>query len=213
LPLDPDETSVESAFREDQCRVEEQLHSYVLCVAGQPDGGIEEGELGPLEQLAEERRRESDKMMWQVPGLSIAAQAFLYSRAFDAATSPLAQGAIATVALAIALATIQLLMKHSYFEETYSWALDAFRERRGATRLNGGRVFEDAAAAHAEVLQEYGDDRERTGAQRYLRWRAKRAHRSLVVEQPARTVWIRAFWLLVVVDCAVLATALVRHFS
>lgn len=169
-------------------------------------------ELEHLEGLAEERRRESDRMMWQVPGLSIAAQAFLYSRAFDPDTVPLAQAAIAAVALVIALATIHLLMKHGYFEETYSWALDAFRRRRGATGLNGGRVFEDAAAELAASLKEHGDAREKRGANHYLRW-AQRSHQSLVVGLPARRVWIWALLLLVAVDCAVLAAALVRHLD
>lgn len=163
-----------------------------------------------LERLAEERRRESDSMMWQVPGLSIAAQAFLYSRAFDPETSPLAQGAVAGVALVIALATIHLLMKHSFFEETYSWAIDAFRKSRGAPPLNGGRVFESAAAQHAAELRREGDDRERRGAERYLLWIEDGPRRSLVVEQPARKVWIRSLWLLAAVDCAALGVALVR---
>jgi hypothetical protein len=184
-----------------------------FCLAGKDETEAEEEGLRELEQLAEERRRESDKMMWQVPGLSIAAQAFLYSRAFDPATGPLAQGAVAVVALVIALATVHLLMKHSFFEECYSWALDAFRGRRGAPPLNGVRVFEEAATEHAGSLVECGDGRERKGAERYLRWAIDGPHRSLVVEQPARRVWICALFLLAVVDCLVVAAALVRQFG
>jgi hypothetical protein len=184
-----------------------------LCLAGQHEAEADSEELRELEQLAEERRRESDKMMWQVPGLSIAAQAFLYSRAFDPATSPLAQGAVAVVALVIALATIHLLMKHSFFEESYSWAVDAFRGRRGAPPLNGVRVFEKAATEHALALGECGDSRERKGAERYLRWAMDGPRRSLVVEQPARKVWIRALFLFAVVDCLVVMAALVRQFG
>jgi hypothetical protein len=179
-------------------------------LAGQPDSGAEEVELRDLEQLAEERRRESDKMMWQVPGLSIAAQAFLYSRAFDPATDPLAQGAVAGVALVIALATIHLLMKHAFFEETYSWAVDAFRSQRGAPALNGARIFEEAAAAQAAQLWTQGDDREKKGAENYLLWTVDGPRRNWVARQPARRIWVRAFWLLAAVDCVVLAVALLR---
>jgi hypothetical protein len=184
-----------------------------FCLTGRREAEAEEEELRELEQLAEERRRESDKMMWQVPGLSIAAQAFLYSRAFDPATGPLAQGAVAVVALVIALATVHLLMKHSFFEESYSWALDAFRGRRGVPLLNGARVFEEAATKHAVALVEGGDNREQKGAERYLRWAIDGPRRKLVVEQPARKVWIRALFLLAAVDCLVVAAALVRQFG
>lgn len=177
---------------------------------GQPVAGEEPGDLLELEQLAEERRRESDKMMWQVPGLSIAAQAFLYSRAFDPDTGPAAQGAVALVALVIALATIHLLLKHSFFEETYSWALDAFRVRRGAVPLNGARVFEDAAVEHATDLRQRGDERQQKGAGQYLRWVAA-PRQTLVVRQPARRVWVRSLWLFAAVDCGVLVVAVLRH--
>jgi hypothetical protein len=43
----------------------------------------------PFEEFVEERRQAIDQMIWQVPGLSVAAQAFLYVVALNSDMSDL----------------------------------------------------------------------------------------------------------------------------
>lgn len=70
-------------------------------------------------QSAEERRQSIDQMMWQVPGLSLAAQSFLLtiSLGHSGGAARLVSGLLGLVA---SLATIQLLLKHRFHELEWS---------------------------------------------------------------------------------------------
>lgn len=67
-------------------------------------------------QTGESRRYAIDQMMWQVPALTLTAQAFLLTIAFGSQTSWIARVVAACVGLVTAGAGIQLLLRHRYHE-------------------------------------------------------------------------------------------------
>jgi len=146
--------------------------------------------LNDFEQLAEERRQVTSQMMWQVPALSIAAQAFLYTRAFDPSTSNAARVVVSIAALVTALATLQLLLKHRYHEEMYSVALDKSRADRGVEPLH--TLFRDAANKSSE--------------QRFHRWEARKWLRHPVVGLSSVVVWVWVFWAFIAIDVFAIAS-------
>jgi hypothetical protein len=82
-----------------------------------------------LLQAAEGQRSSLDQMMWQVPALSLTAQSFLLQLALGATTrwpSRLLAGMLGLVA---ALAAIQLLLKHRFYEELHSFWLERVARR------------------------------------------------------------------------------------
>lgn len=80
-------------------------------------------------QSGEERRQSIDQMMWQVPALSLAAQSFLLTISLgnSAGAARAVSGLLAFVA---SLATIQLLLKHRYFELEWSYWLERLSARK-----------------------------------------------------------------------------------
>lgn len=70
-----------------------------------------------------------DALMWQVPALSIAAQAFLLSIALNAESSGFAAGMAAVLALIASLSSIQLMTKHRFLEVRDSIWLEQFERK------------------------------------------------------------------------------------
>jgi hypothetical protein len=64
-----------------------------------------------------QRRLARDTMMWQAPVLSLTAQAFLFTIALGAGTSPAARYMAATLAIVVSAMSIQLMCKHRYHRE------------------------------------------------------------------------------------------------
>lgn len=62
------------------------------------------------------RRQGYDQMMWQVPALSLTAQAFLFSIALASSASQATRLIAATLALFTSLMSIQLMGKHRHHE-------------------------------------------------------------------------------------------------
>lgn len=89
-------------------------------------------------QAAEYRRYITDQMMWQVPVLSLTAQSFLLIIAFGSGPHSSRVTAAGLACLA-ALATIQLLLKHRYMEETYSRALERIECDNNLPLVHGKR--------------------------------------------------------------------------
>lgn len=147
-------------------------------------------DLNSIEQLAEQRRQTTSQMMWQVPALSIAAQAFLYTRAFDPTTSNAARVVVSTAALFSALATLQLLLKHRYHEEMYSVALDKSRADRGVEPLH--TLFPELAKNSSE--------------DRFARWNDRFWLQFPVAGLSSVTVWAWTLWAFVLIDIFAIAT-------
>jgi hypothetical protein len=71
-------------------------------------------------QVVAARRDSYEAVLWQVPALSLTAQAFLLTIALGGGPSPSARRLASLLSLISALASIQLLAKHRYFEEVDS---------------------------------------------------------------------------------------------
>ena len=104
----------------------------------------------PLEVViaAEGRRQSYDQMMWQVPGLSLAAQSFLLTIALGANSTPVARLVSGLLAFMAAVATVQLLLKQRYGE--LQWSMWLERAARGTTfmRMWGHRASKEYAWDH-----------------------------------------------------------------
>jgi hypothetical protein len=84
----------------------------------------------PLQyQMLAARRQNHDSMLWQTPVISLTAQAFLFTIALGGPTRA-ARVIAASLALATALASIQLLAKHRHFEVHYSELLRSVEENQ-----------------------------------------------------------------------------------
>lgn len=145
--------------------------------------------LDDFETYVEERRRSTSAMMWQVPALSVAAQAFLYGTAFDPDATNTARLLVSVVALVTALATLQLLLKHRYHEELYSFALDSSRAKRGVEELY-------------PLVRTVG---RQTEHEVFLRWDRRFWLRLLVRDLPSSKLWALVLWGFALVDLAMIA--------
>jgi L-lactate permease len=72
--------------------------------------------LDPRIVIVEARRANQDSMMWQVPALVIAAQAFLFNVALSSSTRGLGRAIAAVVGLMLVLATLQRFSRHRQVE-------------------------------------------------------------------------------------------------
>ncbi len=82
-------------------------------------------------QVVASRRQSRDSLLWQVPVLSLTAQAFLFTIALGS-TSRFARLLAAGLALAASLASIQLMVKHRGHEQSDSERLEAFEKQQAA---------------------------------------------------------------------------------
>jgi len=149
---------------------------------GDPDQRFEP--LNDFETFVESRRQAIDAMIWQVPALSVAAQAFLYVAGLNPRVSDGVQIFAGAIGFVAAIAAMQLLLKHRYHEESYAQAIDASRRARGATPFRGLRWFKEAAMRDSEL--ERKEDGERPGYER--RWRSGSWRRKLT-EPSSVDVW------------------------
>ncbi len=79
--------------------------------------------------LVANRRNTTNNLLWQSPVLSLTAQAFLFTVALNPDVGPMPRLIAATLALVVALASVQLLIKHRSFERLDAKWLSAFESR------------------------------------------------------------------------------------
>jgi hypothetical protein len=96
-------------------------------VASEDSPELDQESAGEMLAFCEARRQAQDQMMWQVPALSVAAQAFLFSRSLDPATASVGRLITGLAGMVVAVATVQLIAKHRYLEEFFSRAVDVCR--------------------------------------------------------------------------------------
>jgi hypothetical protein len=87
-------------------------------------------------QTVAARRESHDEMMWQVPALGLAAQAFLLTIALSADSTDLARVLSSLLGFVAAIAGVQLLLKHRFVEETLSEWLSRFEEDHSLPAVN-----------------------------------------------------------------------------
>ncbi len=140
--------------------------------------------LDDFETFVESRRQAIDAMIWRVPALSVAAQAFLYVAGLNPRVSDGVQIFAGAIGFVAAIAAMQLLLKHRYHEESYAQVIDASRRARGATPFRGLRWFKDVAMWDSTL--ESGERGERSGYE--ARWGAGSWRRRLT-EPSSVGVW------------------------
>lgn len=79
--------------------------------------------------LVAQRRNTTNALLWQSPGLSLTAQAFLFLIALDANAETASRAVAAGLALVVALASVQLLLKHRAYEGDDAEWLSQFERR------------------------------------------------------------------------------------
>jgi hypothetical protein len=86
--------------------------------------------------VAANRRYQYDFMMWQVPALSLTAQAFLFTIALQAEATRASRLIAAALALIVAAMSMQLMAKHRHHELTEARWLAAFEEEEHLALLH-----------------------------------------------------------------------------
>ena len=90
-------------------------------MAGSPPpsepGNLDPNVLASIYQSLAARRLGYDTLMWQVPALSLTAQAFLFTIALSAGNRTEARLTAATLSFIVAVISLQLMSKHRFHEE------------------------------------------------------------------------------------------------
>jgi hypothetical protein len=127
-------------------------------------------------EALEVRRRGFEQVMWQVPSLSITAQAFLFSAAFSTAAPQYARVIMLVVGLVAVLAAMHLLAKHRYLESLHGQVEAVCQRELGWPPMFREQLHSLLAASQVAEM----------GAARWNRgWT-----RHLVVDVPAFNVWM-----------------------
>jgi hypothetical protein len=83
-----------------------------------PDPGtLDPNVLASIYQSLAARRMGYDTLMWQVPALSLTAQAFLFTIALSDSSVPEARLTASALSFVIAIISLQLMAKHRFHEE------------------------------------------------------------------------------------------------
>lgn len=85
------------------------------------------------------RRTAFDTLMWQVPTLGLAAQAFLLTIAYGSGSSQLARCICGVLASMVALVAIQTMLKHRANEKTDNLILEQMEAQAGIILRPGSR--------------------------------------------------------------------------
>lgn len=86
------------------------------------------------------RRDSFNSLLWQTPVLSLTAQAFLFIIALSQNVSDAARKIAASLALIVAIASIQLLTKHRFNEVDHADLLQKLENEQGLLPINERRV-------------------------------------------------------------------------
>jgi hypothetical protein len=97
------------------------------------------------------RRTAFDTMMWQVPALGLAAQAFLLTIAYGSSTSNTARFVSGALSVVVALVAIQTMIKHRANEKTDNLILKRIEDANGV-RISHGVAPHDAPAVRGRAI-------------------------------------------------------------
>jgi hypothetical protein len=89
-----------------------------------------------LLEAAERRRANADSFAWGVPGLAIAAEAFLLTIALAADTKPLGRLLAALAGTFVIIGTLHFLSKQAVYFQMYDTVIERQRHRLGRTSLH-----------------------------------------------------------------------------
>jgi hypothetical protein len=164
--------------------------------------------LNDFETFVESRRQAIDAMIWQVPALSVAAQAFLYVAGLNPRVSDGVQIFAGAIGFMAAIAAMQLLLKHRYHEESYALVIDASRKARGATPFHGLKWFKEVAMRDSGL--ETRENGERSGYER--RWGSGSWRRKLT-EPSSVGVWTFTLFVFAAGDILIVAGGILHSIG
>ena len=83
------------------------------------------------------RRTQSDALLWQVPALSMTAQAFLFTIALGSDTGRLARIVSALLSLLVGFMSLELMSRHRRAELVDAEWMEAYEKRRWGESMHG----------------------------------------------------------------------------
>ena len=152
-----------------------------------------------LLQMAENRRGRTDVMMWQVPALALAAEAFLLSISLAPDTRGLGRTLAAGAGIIVIGASLQLMLRHRYHEILYAEWLAKAETASALPRLHEG------PAAEALAWGREGHPWGREPGEKLSAWKKPSylLRRRLVAEQSSISLWQTSLLILLAIDVAV----------
>ncbi|HUB99377.1 MAG TPA: hypothetical protein VMS11_06095 [Solirubrobacterales bacterium] len=108
----------------------------------EPEPGVPPDRLDAVYTVIANRRTAFDTLMWQVPALGLAAQAFLLTIAFGSDSSDAARYFSGGLSVVVAVVAIQTMLKHRANELTDSRILEGI-ERQAGIRIGDGAFPHD----------------------------------------------------------------------
>ncbi len=97
----------------------------------QPEFQIPDERVDTVYSVVASRRTAFDTMMWQVPALGLAAQAFLLTIAYGGTSSDPARVVAGLLSVIVALVAIQTMLKHRSNEKTDNLILERIEQQVG----------------------------------------------------------------------------------
>jgi len=87
-------------------------------------------------EILNSRRDSFNNLVWQTPVLSLTAQAFLFTIIYTSTASNVARTIVAALSIILALASIQLLLKHRFMEAEHAKFLHTFEKTQNSNPIN-----------------------------------------------------------------------------
>jgi hypothetical protein len=116
-----------------------------------PKVEVPEALFSPVYSVIAARRTAFDTLMWQVPTLGLAAQAFLLTIAFGPNSSQIARCVSGGLAAVVAGVAIQTMLKHRVNEKTDNLILKELEDVAGIS-IEGMATPHDAPAVRARAI-------------------------------------------------------------
>lgn len=125
-------------FAKDEAISDSQVHRYVVPYYSESNSF---NDAFACQYGALNSRRDSyNSLLWQTPVLSLTAQAFLFTIALSKDVTVTGRKIAASLALIVAIASIQLLTKHRFGEVYHAKLLQRIEKERGLMQINARPV-------------------------------------------------------------------------
>jgi len=132
--------------------MEKEPTSTTMRIQERPREGVVLG----IYQTVAARRMAYDSLLWQMPALSLTAQAFLFSTVLTPGSSRTAQVIASTLALSVSLASLHALRRFRLGQHMDSLLLDRVESELGAEGLFGINPHASVESRARDLRQGFG---------------------------------------------------------
>jgi len=149
----------------------------------------------------EGRRNLLESVIWGIPGLAVASQAFLFTVTLAAGTPTTGRLLAAIAGLVAAGTTIHYMLKNLYHFDLLEAVIDAERDRLGLRMLHRHELIRTLADSNGSLFE-----------RRWLRpngWR-RWANEKLVIGRSAVMMWVGTLVIFAVIDVVILVLAVLQ---